>query len=215
MCGAASPSSVEERFVPDFVVKPLSRLAAVAAGAALAGCALLVPAPTPATYDLRAPPIIAARHGGVRGVLVVAAPSAIQILDGQRIAARSAGGQISYIANAQWTDRLTSLVQARIIDAFENAGQQRAVGRPSDHLEANFDLVSDIRTFDIDTVGSAAEVTIAAKIVTDPAGRVVAAKTFSARAPVSAVDGAAATAGLQQALNAVLTDIVRWADQKI
>ncbi|HVV92833.1 MAG TPA: ABC-type transport auxiliary lipoprotein family protein [Hyphomicrobiales bacterium] len=194
------------------------RLAVAAAVAAMAaGCALLVPAPTPVTYDLMAPTNVGPRSGSVRGVLVVPAPTALQILDSQRIVVRSSGGQITYIANSQWPDRLTSLVQSRIIEAFENAGQQRAVGRPSDRLEANYDLVSDIRTFDVVVGGNgaAAEVSIAAKIVSDPGGRVVAARVFSATAPVRSVDGQGAAAGLQQALRAVLDDIVRWADQKI
>jgi cholesterol transport system auxiliary component len=204
--------------VPDALTKPLARLAAVTCiAAAAAGCALLVPSPAPATYDLAAPASVGSRGGGVRGVLVVPAPVALQILDSQRIVVRSAGGQISYVPAAQWPDRLTSLVQARLIEAFENAGQQRAVGRPGDRLQATDDLLTEIRSFDVavGAAGAAAEVSIAAKIVSDPGGRVVAARVFSATAPVRSVDGAGAAAGLQQALKTVLADIVRWADQKI
>jgi cholesterol transport system auxiliary component len=204
--------------LPDALTKPALRLAvATTVAAAVAGCALLFPAPTPATYDLAAPTAFTATRGGVRGVLVVAAPTALQILDSQRMVVRSAGGQISYIAGAQWPDRLSSLVQARIIEAFENAGQQRAVGRPSDRLQANYDLVSDIRSFDISvgTAGAQAEVSIAAKIVSDPGGRVIAAQVFSANAPVRSVDGPGAAAGLQQALKTVLAQVVAWADRKI
>jgi cholesterol transport system auxiliary component len=208
----------EEHSVPDVLTKRFLRFAMSAALAVAAtGCALLVPPATPATYDLAAPAGFGTRSGGLRGILVVPTPVALQILDSQRIIVRSAGGQISYVPDAQWPDRLTNLVQARLIETFENAGQQRAVGRPSDRLDANNDLVTDIRAFDVAVAAgvATAEVSIAAKIVTDPGGRVVAARVFSAKAPVRSVDGPGATAGLQQALQAVLADIVRWVGRKI
>jgi cholesterol transport system auxiliary component len=208
----------EEHAVPDPLTKPLVRFATVAAVAvAAAGCSLLIPPATPATYDLAAPAAVGSRGGGLRGVLVVGMPFALQILDSPNIIVRGPGGQISHVPDAQWPDRLTSLVQTRLIEAFENAGQQRAVGRPSDHLNATNDLVTEIRSFDVAVGPSAmtAEVSIAAKIVSDSGGQVLAAQVFSATAPVAAVNGPAAAAGLQQALKTVLAEIVRWADRKI
>jgi cholesterol transport system auxiliary component len=189
----------------------------VAATLALGGCAVLFPASPPATFDLSAPTHVAEQRGTLRGVMVVAMPTAIQALDSQRIVARTAGGEITYVPNAQWSDRLTSLVQARIIDAFENAGHLRTVGRSSDRLSADYDLISDIRNFGIDAAGGTptAYVDIAVRIVSDSGGRVVAGKVFSARVPVSGVTGPAATAGLQQALQIVLGDVVRWATARI
>jgi cholesterol transport system auxiliary component len=178
---------------------------------ALCGCAVLFPARPPATFDLRAPAHIAVHRGALHGVLVVAQPTAIQTLASQRIVARSAGGQLSYVPAAQWSDQLPILVQARIIEAFENAGQMRAVGRPSDRLSADYDLISDIRNFGIDAAGSpTATVEIAVRIVSDRGGRVIAGKVFSARVPVHAVTGASAAAGLQQALAQVLDQLVAW-----
>jgi cholesterol transport system auxiliary component len=178
---------------------------------ALAGCAALFPGKPPATFDLSAPSHITAHRGALHGVLVVAQPTAIQTLASQRIVARSAGGQLAYVPAAQWSDQLPDLVQARIVEAFENAGQMRAVGRPSDRLAADYDLISDIRNFGINAAGApAAEVEIAVRIVSDRGGRVIAGKVFSARVPVRAVTGADAAAGLQQALGTVLDDMVRW-----
>jgi cholesterol transport system auxiliary component len=187
------------------------------AGLMLAGCAVLFPGPPPATFDLRAPGQAAARHGALHGVLVVETPTAIQALDSQHIVARTAGGQITYVPSSQWSDRLTSLVQARIIDAFENAGQMRAVGRPGDHLAADYDLISDIRNFGVDASSGTplAHVQLAVRIVGNRSGRVIAGKIFDARIPVTAVTGAAATAGLQQALDRVLAEIVRWTAARI
>jgi cholesterol transport system auxiliary component len=195
------------------IVNVLMRAGALSTLAvALSACAVLFPGKPPETFDLRAPSNLTTRPGALRGVLVVATPTAIQALDSQRIVARSAGGQISYVPDAQWSDRLTSLVQARMIDAYENAGQLRAVGRPGDRLNADYDLLSNIRNFGIDAAAGppAAVVDIAVRIVDDHAGRVVAGKVFTARVPVGAVTGPAATAGLQQALKIVLDELVRW-----
>lgn len=183
----------------------------------LAGCAVLFPGPPPNTFDLRAPAEAVAHRGALHGVLVVETPTAIQALDSQHIVARTAGGQITYVPSSQWSDRLTSLVQARIIDAFENAGHMRAVGRPGDHLAADYDLISDIRNFGIDasTGTPVAHVEIAVRIVGNSSGRVVAGKIFDARVPVAEVTGAAATAGLQQALGQVLAELVGWTTARI
>lgn len=194
-----------------------ARMSAVGMLAFLAsGCAVLFPDPPPPTFDLRAaqafsPP----RAGAGRGTLIVVVPQAIQTVDSQRLVARQ-GTQISYISGAQWADSLPNLLQARLVQSFENGGRLAAVGRPEDRLTPDYQLLTDIRAFEINAATvPMAVVELSVKIVSEQAGRVVAARVFRAEAPAAAVTGEAAPAALDQALTQVLSEIVSWAGTRI
>ncbi len=180
----------------------------------LAGAAALTAAacgggPAPTTYDLSAVRQGLRRSGGGR-VIIVAEPTTIFALDSERIVVRAAGGEIAYLPRAQWADRLPRLVQARLIQSFENAGRA-AVGRPTDRLAGAAQLLIDIRSFEVREASRDAFVEVAAKLVASGSGRIANARLFGASAPVGAIDGAGATQALDQALGSVITQIVGWA----
>ncbi len=160
-------------------------------------------------YDLNAPtrfPPIAAIP---TGQLSVGQPSAVVALDTQRIIVQQGDGEIPAFDNVRWADSLPLLIQARVIQAFENAGYAR-VGADLGPVTADFQLVLDLRQFRIDA-GGTADVAYAAKIV-DADGMVVDSKVFSATQSVATADDAAAAAdGLNAAFGAATTDMVVWA----
>ncbi len=174
----------------------------------LAGCAA---GPVP-TFDLSAPSGFTARGGGT-GQLIVVAPTALAVLDSEKIVVEAAPGQITYLTDAQWSDRLSSLLQARIIQAFENGSKLRRVARPGDGVAGDYQLSTDIRTFGVKVTpeGTFAAVEISAKLIGTAGGRIVAARIFTARVPLSSVSGMTASTGLDQASNQVLIEMVRWA----
>jgi cholesterol transport system auxiliary component len=182
------------------------------AGLLLAGCG---GAPK-ATFDLTAPRDVRVTSATPRGLLVVPPPTALQVLDTEQIAVSPRPGEVTYADNSQWTDRLPSLLQARIIQAFENGSRLRAVGRPGDRLTPDWSLVTDIRQFSVKVVDGevVAVVELSAKLVTDRGGRIAAARLFSAASP-GATDGAGAAAALDRALAVVLRDLVAWATARI
>lgn len=164
----------------------------------------------PQTFDLTAP-ANPPRSAALSGNLVVAEPVTVATLDGQRIVVKPMGGEVTFLSNAQWSDRLPKLVQAKIIEAYENSNKLRSVGRPGDRLAVDYQLVSEIRAFEIEAASGTAVVELTAKIVNDKSGKIVAASVFSARRPVgAAVDGASATRALDEALNEVLAKLVGW-----
>lgn len=164
--------------------------------------------PTP-TYDLSSPKEFGI--GGGRGpLLVIAEPTALQVLDSDRIAVRRADGGIAFVADAQWADRLPKLVQARLVQSFENAGRLKGVGRPGDRLTADQQLLIDLRSFGFNPA-TGAEVELSAKLVGDRSGRIAAARVFSARVPAAGDDAAAIAAALDQAFMQVTIELVRWA----
>ncbi len=179
-------------------------LAAIALAATLAACS----GPTPTTYDLAAPRDVTAPRRSIQ--LVVAEPLAVQALASERIIVKDATGAVSFVGGAQWADQLPRLIQARLIQTFENARSLAAVGRPGDRVASDYQLNTDIRAFEIRPGTGEAVVEISAKLIQDQSGRVARSRIFTARVPGSASDGAAASAALDQALSTVLAEIVRW-----
>ena len=183
-------------------------------GCALAGLGSSGPAPN--TYDLTAPrdfPGLKA-HSGAQ--ILIQEPIALKALDSERIVVRPNSAALEYFAGAQWSDRLPKLLQSRIAQTFENSGKVRAVGRPGEGLLIDYQLITEVREFQIDTGGSdSAVVTISAKILNDRNGRVVAGKVFSAQTAASATSADAAVAALDRALDNVLREMVAWTLSRI
>jgi len=202
-------------------VKPVSRIltrTALARAAALfvlaSGLAACSSNPVP-TFDLSAPNHFTAGGGGA-GIMVVVVPTALSALDTEKILVEPAPGQITYLSDAQWADRLPALLQARTIQAFENGSKLRRVARPSDGVTGDYQLNMDIRTFGVQVRpnGPQAVVEISAKVIVLATGRIAAAQVFVAEVPLSGTGGAAVASGLDQASNDVLLKIVRWASAR-
>jgi cholesterol transport system auxiliary component len=162
------------------------------------------------TFDLTAPRQGVRGGGSVPGQLAVAEPVTIQALEAERILVKDAAGSVSFLPGGQWADRLPRLVQARLVQTFENASRIRAVARSGDRIVADYQLTTDIRAFQIDATASEAVVEISAKVIQDRSGRILNARVFTARSPVTAIDPANAAQALDRALSNVLLEIVRW-----
>jgi cholesterol transport system auxiliary component len=133
------------------------------------------------------------------------------VIDSDRILVRGKDEQVSYLPNVQWAAQLPGLVQARLLQTFENAKRGGSVARPDDNVVADARLVTEIRRFEIETVGgTTAVVEISAKIVDGTTGRISAAHIFSSRVATGAVTGVAASSALDEALQSVLREIVAW-----
>jgi cholesterol transport system auxiliary component len=171
----------------------------------LTGCA----SGPPATFDLSAAP--GERRLRTMGAQVaVTEPFATAPVDTDRIVVRPTPDTIATLKGAQWTDRLPRLIQTRLLQSFENARLLRFVSRPDGRVVAQFSLNTEIRRFDMDLSRSEAVVEISVKLVEEGAGRIAAAKIFSARAPGGADDGASSAAALDAALGDVMGQIVMW-----
>ncbi|KQP50481.1 ABC transporter [Methylobacterium sp. Leaf399] len=180
-------------------------LAAIVLATALGGCG----GAAPLTFDLMALPGQGRVAASARSI-VVAEPVGLQPFEADRIIVREPGGGLSFLGGGQWSDRLPRLLQTRIIQSLENSGRLRSVSRPGDKIAAQYQLISEIRAFDIAAGSSEAVVDLSVKLIADASGSVVAAKVFQARVPIAKVDPGSAAAGLDRAMAVVLADIVRW-----
>jgi cholesterol transport system auxiliary component len=166
--------------------------------------------PAPTTYDLSAPRAGARFGGAVSGQIVVSEPTAIQTLEAERIIAKDQSGAVSFIGGGQWADRLPRLIQARLIETFENSSKLKAVSRPGERVSPDYLLNTEIRAFQISSATGEAVVELSGRLVHDRTGRIVSGRVFSAREPVAKVDAASAAQALDAALSRVLLDMVRW-----
>ena len=177
-------------------------------GAAVLGMAACSSAPVP-TFDLTAPRRVGTSR--ISGQLVVVEPSALQPLEAERILAKDRGGAVSYLGGAQWSDRLPRLIQARLIETFENGSRLKAVGRPGDGMTPDYQLTTEIRAFQLDAVAGQAFAEISAKLIDSKSGRTSAGRIFSARVPVTSPNGPEVAQALDAAMSRILVDIVQWA----
>lgn len=143
--------------------------------------------------------------------LLVPEPTALKALDSDSILVRVSGTEIQYLSKAQWSDRLPRMVQSKLVEAFENSGKLGGVGKPGQGLAIDYQLVSDIRAFEIVSSGSrTANVEISVKILNDRNGTVKTQKSFSASEPVSGSENRTYIKALDRAFSRVSADIVDW-----
>jgi phospholipid/cholesterol/gamma-HCH transport system substrate-binding protein len=162
-------------------------------------------------YDLTAPTQFAAIAGAPRGQLIVAEPTALIALETRKFLIRPNPSDEPTFAKAEWSDNAPKLLQAKIIQTFENAGLSKTVSRPAEGLVADRQLALDIRKFQISTSPEPlAEIEFAAKIMSDN-GRIVEAKVFHATVPAKEMNASSAATALDEAFGKSATALVIWA----
>ncbi|MGY6567652.1 MAG: ABC-type transport auxiliary lipoprotein family protein [Salinarimonas sp.] len=194
---------------PRHTARHLSRLAAMGALAGLlVGCAA---APALTVFSLSIPEERISATRTLPGLLLIAEPSAIQLLNSERIVVRDRDGSLSYLGGAQWADQLPALVQSRMVATFENTSRIGAVSRPGDRVSPDFQINTEIRRFEIDTIAGEAVVELALRATREADGRIARARVFRATAPITTVEPVSAVRALDQALSQALVEIVTWA----
>jgi cholesterol transport system auxiliary component len=169
----------------------------------------------PPAYDLVAARYFHHRVGHPRGQLIVTEPTALAAFEDDKVVVRPQPGETAALDDAQWEDRLPKLIQARLIQSFENANRLRRVGRPEDKLAIDFVLVSNVRRFEISVADQSAVVEISAKIVRERTGRIMGARVFRAVVPAPATRGKGAVAALNEAFIKVATQVVLWSTRRV
>lgn len=175
---------------------------------AVAGCASTTPL---TVFSLSVPDELPTTARPLPGLLLIAPPTAIQILASERIVVRSGDGSLSYLPEAQWADQLPALLQSRMIATFENSRRIGGVSRPGDRVSPDFQLNTEIRAFEIDAAAGQAVVELSVRAVREANGRIARARVFRGVAPVGALSPSAAVEALDAALQDVLVEIVAWA----
>ena len=166
----------------------------------------------PDTFDLTAPTNIENIRGSTRAQILIVEPSALKSLDSQNIVVKASPTEIEYLAKSQWSDRLPKVVQARLVEAFENTGRVRAVSKPGEGLVIDYQIVTDIRAFQANVgAGSRdAMVSLSVKLVSDRTGKVVRSQVFDVSVPLGSTGPSQIVDALNAAFDRAASDIVRW-----
>jgi cholesterol transport system auxiliary component len=146
--------------------------------------------------------------------LVIDVPRASPGLDSSRIALVRPPVSFDYFADSAWTDRAPVVVQAALLESFENSGRLVALDRDSIEAEPDFVLRTQLRHFEAEydraTGPPLARVAIRVRLVSAGDRRIVAETAFSRSARAAANDVPNIVAALDRALGEVIDEIVAW-----
>jgi phospholipid/cholesterol/gamma-HCH transport system substrate-binding protein len=166
------------------------------------------------TYDLHAAQGFAAPSKTIKGQLALPEPTAVVMLETQRMLFAPTG-DVAGFADFQWADAVPKLLQARLIESFENYDIARAPLRTADVGQVDFQLLIDVRRFQIAVdSGPAAEIGLSARIV-DKDGKVVASRLFEESQKFDKVEPPAAVAAFDAAFGRIAKDIIAWTVQAL
>lgn len=194
--------------------RPLSRRSLFGlAFMATAGCSILpdVNEPVP-LYNLMAPIRFDVAGSPIDRHLSVGLPVASADLDSARIALSRQPGIIEYFGNGQWADHAPSLLQARLIEAFEIHGAIAAVDRDTAGISPDVTLHLELRDFQVEYEPESGRpvghVRMAAKLFQLPQRRMIHFQQVDQRVPAGEGSLRAVTYALDQAASLALADIV-------
>ena len=172
------------------------------------------------TFDLVTPAAVDQTVSEARGVqLLVAEPKTIEILASKQVVVRVGERAVQYLGGVRLADALPRFAQFKIKRALEGSRAVGAVGLPGDGLAIDYQIITDIRAFEIRTDGpETAFVSLTVKVLDDRTGTVIASRVFDAAAPVAGtatVENEAYIAALDTALDNALVQVTNWVGQRV
>jgi phospholipid/cholesterol/gamma-HCH transport system substrate-binding protein len=164
------------------------------------------------TYDLRAPQDLGPASKTVKGQLAVPEPTAVAMLQTQRILFSQAQDYPGF-ADAMWADSIPKLLQARLIESFENYDIAHAPLHTGDIGQSDFQLLVDIRRFRISVDSEpVAEIGLSARII-DKEGKLIASRLFEESEKFDQVAPPAAVAAFSKAFGRIAKSMIAWTVQ--
>ena len=182
----------------------------------LTGCSDLIgPTSTPQQLYVLKPTGGASTAGPkVPWSLTISTTTTSDHLESSRIALTQPDNSVDYYAGSAWTDHLPRLVQDALVEGFENSGRIEAVSSDSDGFHADYILQAQIRDFEahysvadgIPTVW----IRLEAKLAPSKGREIVGSLNSVHQVTATANSVAAAVQAFNDAMGAVLSDIVNW-----
>jgi phospholipid/cholesterol/gamma-HCH transport system substrate-binding protein len=168
--------------------------------------------PPKITYDLRALQSSGGPGKTIGVQWAIPEPTAVAMLETQRFLF-SPAQEYPGFAEAMWADALPKLIQARLIESFENYDIAHAPLRAPDIGQTEFQLLIDVRRFRIAVEsGPAAEIGLSARIV-DKNGKVVASRLFEEREKFANIVPAEAVTAFSEAFGRIAKNVIAWTVQ--
>jgi len=161
------------------------------------------------TYNLLAAQGFGTPAKTIKGQFAIPEPTAVVMLQTQRflfVPAKDFPG----FDDAQWADSIPKLLQAKLLESFENYDVAHAPLRSMDGVTADHQIVIDVRRFQIATDKEpTADIALSARIL-DKDGKVVASKLLEQTQKLDTVDPAGAVAAFNAAFDHLAKDMIAW-----
>ncbi|MEM8749245.1 MAG: ABC-type transport auxiliary lipoprotein family protein [Pseudomonadota bacterium] len=188
--------------------------AALVMVAQLSGCALLRGQEAPReTFELSAPQTVSGLSASTSAQVLVKIPTALDAVNSDRIVLRPTPRSITYLAGAQWSDTVPKMVQVKLVQAFENTGATGATAKPGDGLVIDFQLVGDIRRFEVRD--GQAQIEMSMKLLSDRSGQVLETRIFRASASSGTGSADDVVEAFDRAFSDIAQSIIRWTVQRL
>lgn len=145
--------------------------------------------------------------------LLVARPTAGQLLDTDRIVVRPSTGPVTVYKGASWTDSLPELVQTALLRRFEDSQKILSVSRPGGGVRGEFQLLTELRVLEsvyAQPGQPQAQVELYARLVHTADGQVVAARSFRDTEAAAAEDVGSVVDAFSRALGRVSSQVAGW-----
>lgn len=184
----------------------------------LSACSVLPKAEPVDTYLLPGAPERTTAAGTPLAIsLRVAKPASGIHLAGQRIVVMPQSNQVSVYQGASWSEPAPVLVRDRLIDALRANGRIAALSSDEARLQADYEIVSDLRAFQSEYRGGAPEavVRLDARLVEREGRRILASRTFESGARASGADVPAVVNALGAASTRLASELAAWAVEEI
>ena len=164
------------------------------------------------TYDLQALQNQGPATKTIKGQLSIPEPTAITMLEMQRMLF-SPPSVVPEFAEFMWADAIPKLLQARLIESFENYDIAHAPLHSTDVGQPDFQLLIDVRRFRVAMEsGPQAQIGLSARMV-DKEGKVIASRLFEDSEKFENVEPQAAVTAFNAAFGRIAGNMINWVVQ--
>ncbi|WP_170785788.1 ABC-type transport auxiliary lipoprotein family protein [Ruegeria lacuscaerulensis] len=158
----------------------------------------------------------------VQKQIVVEEPTATAAVNTDQIAIQPSHLQVQYLSRARWVDRAPLIVQALMVESYENSGKVAAVGRSTVGLRADYVIVPDLREFQgIVVSGTDGESTVRIevrmniKIIDEFEDKIIASGSFQEAVIAESEQTPDLVNAFDIALGKTMRDAVEWSVRRI
>lgn len=158
----------------------------------------------------------------VQKQIVVQEPTATAAVNTDQIAIQPTPFQVQYLPRARWVDRAPLIVQALLVESYENSGKVAAVGRSTVGLRPDYVIAPDIREFQglvvNETEGTKTirvEVRINIKIIDEFDDKIIASNSFREYVVSASDQTPDLVKAFDDALGRTMRDAVEWSVRRI
>lgn len=189
----------------------MKRLSLLLAAGLLSACSIL-PQSEPLDIYLLPGAALPAQTQRVDWSLRVNSPVSNQLLDGTRIVVLPEPGLVNTYQGVRWSERTPQLLRGRLLDAFQDDGRVQALSNEEQRLQADLELVSDLRSFHSQYRDGVAEALIQldVRLVDARDQHILASRRFSVSQPASDTSIAAVVKAFGQAGDRLSRELVDW-----